>query len=178
MYHLGTIKISTERLVLRQFNDNDGIGIFNSYINDEKFLYYANKEKVSLEQIKQWLSSIDKKYENKEYYNWVITLKDNEVIGAINLRVDNDNDLVWLNYAIGNRHNNLGYMTEALNAVKDFGLNNLKVRKIIGGCELNNIASQRVMEKCGFKFEEVRENELLLKDGLHDLKIFSITNNL
>ncbi len=178
MYHLGTIKISTERLVLRQFNSNDAIGIFNSYINDEKFLYYANKEKVSLEQIKQWLSSIDKKYENKEYYNWVITLKDNEVIGAINLRVDNDNDLVCLNYAIGNRHNNRGYMTEALNAVKDFTSNNLKVRKIIGGCELNNIALQRVMEKCGFKFEEARENELLLKDGFHDLKIFSITNNL
>ena len=31
-------------------------------------------------------------------------------------------------------------------------------------------------KKCGFKLEEIRKNSLMLNDGLHDLKIYSIIN--
>ena len=177
MNHLGTIELITDRLILRRFTKNDSEGIFNSYINDEKFLYYANQEEKSLKEIEQWLSNIDGKYENKEYYNWIISLNDKTIIGSINLGVDNVNNLVWFNYAIDNKHYNKGYMTEALNAVRNFALKNLKVSKIIGGCEINNFASEKVMQKCGFKLEEIRKNELELKDGLHDLKIYFILNS-
>ena len=176
MNHLGTIELITDRLILRQMKEEDAKGIFDSFVNNEKFLYYANKEKRTLDQEIESLYGIEEKYKNKEYYNWLITLLDGEIIGSINLHVDNENDLVWFNYAIDDRHYNHGYMTEALNAIKVFALENLKVSKIIGGCEVDNIASQKVMEKCGFKLEEIRKNELKLKDGFHDLKIYSIIN--
>ena len=178
MNHLGTMELITKRLILRRSKVKDARGIFNSYINDEEFRYYANKERTSLDQIIESLRLIEEKYKNKDYYNWLITLKDGEIIGAINLNVQNLNNQVWFNYAIDNRHYNNGYMSEALDIVKKFALENLKVSKIIGGCEPNNIASQKVMEKCGFKLEEVRKNELKLKDGLHDLKIYSIVNEM
>lgn len=172
MKHLGTIKLITDRLVLRRFKEEDAEGIFNSFVNDEGFLYYANKEKRTLEQEKESLIGIEEKYNNKEYYNWLITLKNETIIGSIYLRVDNKNDSLEFNYAIGKRYQCNGYMSEALNAVKDFATSKLKVNRFFGGCEINNIASKRVMEKCNLKYERTLHNHLKLKDGHHDMLVY------
>ncbi len=172
MKHLGTIKLITDRLVLRRFKEEDAEGIFNSFVNDEDFLYYANKEKRTIEQEKESLIGIEEKYNNKEYYNWLITLKNETIIGSIYLRVDNKNDSLEFDYAIGKRYRCNGYMSEALNTVKDFAINKLKVNRFFGGCEINNIASKRVMEKCNLKYECTLYNHLKLKDGYHDILVY------
>lgn len=174
--HLGTKIIETNRLRLREFTEDDAEGIFNSYINDELFLYYANKEPRTLEEEKKSLIGISKKYENKEYYNWLITLKDNTIIGAINLNVDNYNESVEFNYAISEKYYNKGYMTEALLEVKRFCLEEMHVNRFYGGCEINNSPSKKVMEKCGLKYEGTLRNHLKLRDGYHDLLMFSFIN--
>ena len=43
MNHVGTKIINTERLVLRRFTENDAKEIYEGYVNQEDFLYYANK---------------------------------------------------------------------------------------------------------------------------------------
>ena len=175
MKHLGTTTLTTKRLILRRFKEEDAEGIFNSFVNDEAFLYYANKEKRTLEQEKESLVGIEEKYKDKEYYNWLITLKDETIIGSIYLRVDNNNDSLEFNYAIDKKHQCNGYMSEALNAIKDYAINKLKVNRFSGGCEINNIASKRVMEKCNLKYEKTLKKYLKLKDGYHDILIYAIT---
>ena len=178
MNHLGTIELKSDRLILRKFKENDAEKIYNSFINDESFLYYANKERRSFEQEKESLKGIEEKYNNKEYYNWLITLKNDIVIGAINLNVDNYNESVEFNYAIDEKHQNKGYMTEALNVIKEFVINDLEANRFFGGCEINNIASKKVMEKCGLKYEGVLRNYLKLKDGYHDMRVYSFINRI
>lgn len=174
MNHVGTIKLESERLILRRFTKEDSNEIFLGFVNQEEFLYYANKEKRTLEEQIKSLENIDEKYLNKEYYNWLIIEKtNNKIIGSINLRVDNKNDSVEFNYAIDNRYTNKGYMTEALNTVKTFCFNILDVNRFQGGAAFENKASQRVMEKCGLKCEGLLRNYLKLKDGYHDMYIYS-----
>lgn len=174
MNHSGTMELKTERLILRRFRETDAESIFNSFVNDEGFLYYANKEPRSLEQEKASLHGIEEKYSSPEYYNWLITLTDGTVIGAVNLNVENYNESLEFNYAVDRPHQNSGYMTEALNAVKAYAVNRLKVNRFFGGCEINNTASERVMEKCGLKYEGTLRNHLKLKDGYHDMKVYSL----
>ena len=174
--HLGTVSLKTERLLLREFREEDAEGIFNSYINDEDFLYYANKKKRTLEEEKASLIGISDKYKSNEYYNWLITLKDKTIIGAINLNVDNFNESVEFNYAISKKYYNNGYMTEALKEIKRFCLEELKVNRFYGGCEINNIASKKVMEKTGLIYEGTIRNYLKLCDGYHDLLMYSFIN--
>ena len=176
MNNIGTKTIKTERLLLRRFTEDDAKEIYEGYVNQEDFLYYANKEKRTLEEEINSLKGIDKKYDNPEYYNWLITL-DNKIIGAINLNVDNYNESVEFNYAIDDRYKGNGYMTEALEAVKEYCLNEIKTNRIFGGCEINNIASKKVMEKCNFKYEGTLRNHLKLKDGYHDMCMFSFVRN-
>ncbi len=178
MNHVGTKTIETNRLILRRFTEDDAQEIYEGFVNQEDFLYYANKEKRTLQEEIDSLKGIDKKYNNPEYYNWLITLKDNKkIIGAINLNVDNYNESVEFNYAIDDRYQCNGYMTEALEAVKNYCLNEMKVNRIFGGCEINNISSKRVMEKCAFIYEGTLGKHLKLRDGYHDMCLYSIINN-
>ena len=71
-------------------------------------------------------------------------------VGAENL-LETASDLGFNNYIdFGN-----GYMTETLLKIKDFALNEVKINRFQGGCAVENIASKRVIEKCGFVFEGV-----------------------
>ena len=65
-------------------------------------------------------------------------------------------------------------MTEALNEVKRFCLEDLKVNRFQGGCAAENIASKRVMEKCKMQYEGTLRSFLKLEDGYHDMYMFSI----
>ncbi len=178
MNHLGTIELYSARLILRRFRETDAEDIFKSYLNDDDFLYYANKTAATLEQVKETLQGIAERYNSEDYYNWLITLKDGTVIGAVNLRADNQSDSLQINYAVDGRHRNNGYMTEALNIVKDFAVNRINAERFCGGCEANNIASKRVMEKCGFKYEGTVKNHLKLRDGYHDMMVYSYRNKI
>ena len=177
MLHKGTKLLESNRLVLRKIKEEDALEIFNGFINQEEFLYWAYKKKRTLEEEINSLKGIDAKYLNLDYYNWIITLKDNgAIIGSINLRVEDINETVEFNYVIDNRYTKKGYMTEALNLVKDFCLNEVKVNRFQGGCCIENIASKKVMEKCGMFHEGILRNYIILEDGYHDMHMFSIIN--
>ena len=98
----------------------------------------------------------------------------NKIIGAINLNVNNFNESLEFNYAIDDRYKGNGYMTEALSLVEDYCINEIKVNRLYGGCEINNIRSKRVMEKCNFNYEGTLRNYLKLCDGYHDMHLYSI----
>lgn len=178
MEHIGTPELISNRLLLRRFSQDDSKEIFEGFRNQEEFLYYTNKNKVSLEEQINSLKDIDEKYKNNDYYHWLITLKDTkQIVGAINLNVNLKNDSVMFNYAIDNRFTGNGYMTEALEIVKDFAINKMKVHRFEGGCVVTNIASKRVMEKCGLIQEGILKDYVKLSDGYHDMLMFAAINN-
>ena len=177
MNHLGTKRLETERLILRKIEVKDAEPIFYGLRNQPEFLYYTNKKKISLEEQKEIFLCLDEKYKNNEYYNWVIELKESgELVGMINFHVENRNDSVEFNYATDNRFWGKGIMTESLKAVTKFALEEMKVKRIQGGCVVENIASKRVIEKCGYEFEGVLKSYVKLEDGYHDMNMFSIIN--
>ena len=95
MNHIGTQIIETERLLLRRFMENDAQEIYEGYVNQDDFLYYTNKKKRTLKEEIDSLKGIDDKYNDLDYYNWLITIKDtNKIIGAIHLNVNNYKDFV------------------------------------------------------------------------------------
>jgi ribosomal-protein-alanine N-acetyltransferase len=177
MKHLGTVELNSERLKLRRLTKDDALATFEGLRNQEEFLYYANKEKVTLEEHLKSLENIDEKYKNLDYYNWIIERKsDNKVLGLITLRVFEVNESVEFSYGLDNRYTKQCYMSEALQLVLDFALNDMKVNRIQGGCCVENIASRRVMEKCNMHHEGILKSYLKLRDGYHDLHMFSLVN--
>ena len=174
MINLGTKELKSDRLLLRRFNKSDLNELYESYINQDEFLYYANKEKIDIDELIGMLILIEENYLKDNYYNWLIVRKiDNTILGSINLK-EKEESVLSINYAIDNRYTYNGYMSEALELIKNYCFRELKVRKLVGACCVENIASKRVMEKCGFINKGIIKNYICLKDGLHDAYEFYI----
>lgn len=176
MERLGTVTLESERLTLRRVELSDAEAIYNGFANQEEFLYYANKSKVTLNEQIEKVKHIIESYDNLDYYNWAIVTKDNVFVGMVNFRVIDKNDSVEFSYAVDNRHTGKGYMTEALKLVLDFALNKMKVNRIQGACVTENVPSRRVMEKCNMTNEGRLRKYIKLNDGYHDAFMFACVN--
>ena len=175
MRHHRTKKLETDRLLLRRIYKEDALEIYNGFINQERFLYYLNKEKRTLEEEISSLEMIDEKNKKEDYYNWVITLKDTgKIIGMIVLKVEEVNECVEATYAIDERYCNNGYMSEALKRVIKYAFEELLVNRFQTCCVVSNEASRKVMEKCGMRYEGLLRSYVILKDGYHDTYMYSI----
>jgi predicted acetyltransferase len=60
-----------------------------------------------------------------------------------------------INYYVAPRYRGAGLATEALQAALKFGFGDLKLTRIQGRCPLENLPSERVMQKAGLKFERM-----------------------
>jgi len=67
-------------------------------------------------------------------------------------------------YFIGEDYWNKGIVTTALNLITDYGFRNLNIVRILTGVYEHNLASQRVLEKCGYVKEGVFQKAVFKRE--------------
>jgi ribosomal-protein-alanine N-acetyltransferase len=176
--HTGTRKIETQRLILRQFKEEDAADMFNNWASDDEVTRYVSWPTHSnIEVSKKLLAMWIDEYSSQENYNWAIELKENgSVVGSIGLlNIDNNIENCEIGYCISRALWNKGITTEAFSAVINFTLNELGFERITGRHNVDNVASGRVMEKCGLKYEGTLRKIHKVNTGLLvDCKYYSI----
>lgn len=180
MNNLGTRTIETERLILRRVKKEDAEAIFNNWANDNRVTKnltwptHANIDVTNLV-LDKWLEE----YNNEHAYKWGIQLKDSdELIGMIDVVKNTIRDeRCEIGYVLMYDKWNRGIMTEALKAVIDFLLNEVKYYMIELRHSSSNPASGKVMEKCGMTKDALLPNRIKNPDGTRsDLIYYSIKN--
>lgn len=154
--HIGTVTIETERLILRRFNYADDDAMLKYWIADEKVQsMYAEPVYTTKEEVKGLLNKYIGSYEKEDFYRWAIILKETgECIGQIAyFLVDSKNHFAEIEYCIGSVFQCRGYATEATKAVIRFGFEKMNLHKVQISTKEINVASKRVIEKCGFTYE-------------------------
>ena len=166
LHHKGSVEIKTDRLLLRKFNINDAETIFYAWTSDERVAKYTSwHAHKSIDDTKTYVEYMASKRELSDY-NWIIEC-DNKIIGSINVCYsDEELEIAGLAYVLAYDYWGKGYMTEAARAVIKFLFNDVNYRKIIAGCDSENIGSSRVMEKVGMKREGVFREHIKRKDGV------------
>lgn len=98
---------------------------------------------------------------NLENYHWlanrqIILKAENKAIGSANFKNSPlENKDIEIGYGINPDYENLGYMTEAVQALCEWAMNQPDVESVIAETDKENYASQRVLQKCGMtKFQE------------------------
>ena len=165
--HCGTIELKTERLLLRKLNESDAKQMYEGWMSDERVAKYTSwYSHSSIDDTKafiQFITGLDE----KTSYNWVIEF-DGKVIGTINVCYSDDNtELAGIAYALSHDFWGKGLMTEAARAVVSFLFDRVGYRKIIAGCDIENVGSKRVMEKLGMKQEACLRKQIKRKDGTY-----------
>jgi len=168
--------IETERLLLRKITLNDASDMFEYASNPEVSEYTMWSTHTSIEDTKYFLQSLTKMYKRRELVDWGIVHKaEKKFIGTCGfVEWSMTHSRAEIGYALSRRYWGEGYMSEAVNAIIEFGFREMLLNRIIGRCEVNNIASARVMEKVGMQLEGILRQQLFVKGRYWDLKIYSI----
>jgi ribosomal-protein-alanine N-acetyltransferase len=75
-------------------------------------------------------------------------------------------------YWVGLEHWGHGYCTEALSTLMAFAENHFKTSRFIGRCLAGNLASARVLERCGFLPEGRQVGHVRRHGGYDDMLLF------
>ncbi|MBD7944381.1 MULTISPECIES: GNAT family N-acetyltransferase [Psychrobacillus] len=152
------IELDTERLILipltaenlRLLIDNPKKMEQSLSINESnRFLSSDLKQAMEIR-----LSKLLSDEENYIWYtNWLIVSKDqNCSVGGVMLKgLPNENGEVVIGYYTLPEYQGNGYMTETINNMKNWLLDQADVMYVIADTDKDNIPSHRVLEKCGAK---------------------------
>jgi ribosomal-protein-alanine N-acetyltransferase len=133
----------------------DAEDIFNGYARDPevtRFLPWTPH--ASMSDTRAFLRECTDAWRGKSRFPWAITLApDGFSIGMIELRLLGH--MADVGYVLARAQWGKGYMTEALIAVVDATLGLDGVYRVSAVCDVENVASARVMEKAGMQREGV-----------------------
>ena len=99
------------------------------------------------------------------YANWQIILKsENKAIGSACFKYKpNEYGQVEIGYGINSNYRNHGYMTETVMALSKWALRQPNVNSVIAETYKDNVASIRVLEKCGMNRYKTTETSIWWK---------------
>jgi len=145
--------IETARLRLRKPAMDDAEAIYTTYASDaEATRYVSFRTHQSSEDAREFLRHCTAGWAADGPFTWVIALRDNgRVAGTIDIRPQGHR--VEIGYIIGREYWGRGYMTEAVRAVSEWVLAQPEIHRVWAMCDVDNLASARVMEKSGMQRE-------------------------
>lgn len=159
------VVIETERLLLRKFNAKDSPLIYDLNL-DPEVIRYTHDPIKDIEQARQVLEQVIlPQYKLYHHGRWAVHLKPElEFIGWCGLKYIPQRDEVDLGYRLKKDFWGKGYATEAAQACIKYGFEKLNIYRIIGRADPENLASVRVLKKCGMNFlaEEEIEERLIM----------------
>ena len=161
-------EITSERLILRKFQQGDEISLFHEYCGDiesSRFLQRAPHQNVAQTRSSLELWASEHWEQQHPNFAWVISHKEtNLAMGLLYFftrevsvrELSAHESFGEIHFGIGAKFQKQGYMVEAIDAVIDYLRHNNLVRTIKTFCDVEHIASQNVLLNTGFK-----QNELL-----------------
>lgn len=106
----------------------------------------------------------------------VIENASSAMIGGISWRpVNNNPEIIDIGYAFAKPFHGRGYATEAVGALTDFGFRNRRAERVFATVFVDNVASRRVLEKCGFAHEGTLRRAVCKRGQWRDEWMLAIT---
>lgn len=177
MQHKGTNELVTKRLILRQFKADDAQMMFDNWACDSevtKYLRWPAHDSVEITKmiLNDWLSH----YDEQDFYQWAITLKENdEPIGSIAVVEKNDDiKMVHIGYCLGQKWWRQGITSEALNALIKYFFEEVGVNRIESLHDPKNPNSGKVMKKCNMQYEGTMRDADWSMNGICSASMYAI----
>lgn len=169
--------LETVRLLIRPFQEEDADAFFACCQNPNLGNNAGWAPHKTIEESREILQNVFIGQENI----WAMILKDaQQLIGSIGIVPDpkRENPQVrMLGYWLDEAHWGKGYMTEAVQAILNYGFNELQLSLITANCYPHNKRSQQVLERNGFIYEGVlHQAELTYNGNIFDHLCYYLPN--
>ncbi len=153
--------LTTDRLVLRQITFDDAEAMFDMRSDPEMMAYIPRPLAKTMEDATALIQSMLDGTEKGESLLWAISYKnDTKLLGTIGYwRLKPEHYRAEVGYLLHRDFWQQGIMHEALQAVLAFGFKDMNCHSIEAIIDPENVASARLLEKCGFvKEAHFKEN--------------------
>ncbi len=165
----------TDRLLLRKITLDDVEDIFRYATDPLVSQYVLWAPHSAMTDTVAFVKNMLRRYEAGEAAEWVIVLKANHTVigtcGFVTYSAEHSNGEIG--YALARSYWGKGIATEALGAVLAYAFRKLELNRLEGRCLVQNLSSQRVMEKVGMRFEGILREKLNVKGVYQDVKYFA-----
>ncbi len=132
--------LEADRLVIYAASEREMNQIIEAERDEELREAYREMLRLSLEHPDDW----------GWYAVWLIVRKDGANIGNLSFKGIPDEGIVEIGYGIAEEYRGFGYATEALETILEWAFDQPGVTSVAAETGPDNLASQRVLEKCGF----------------------------
>lgn len=171
------MRIETERLVLREFREDDWPDML-AYWNDPLHQRYnpdlPDREGFVRDLVAMFVAS-QAEEPRRKWQLAVISKTDARLIGNCGIRVNNlDLGEANIGYELDPRAWGRGYATEAAREIVRFGFEELSLHRIWAECVSDNTGSARVLEKLGMRREAHFREHQYFRDRWWDSFIYAI----
>lgn len=152
---LAAREIETPRLLLRQFTPEDAEELYRIYSHPDLFKYMSNDKPLVWEQTGAFIDSLNDNWKQHKFGVWAVVYKENQkLIGHCGLKFLENTPEIQIGYLLLKQYWGRGLGTEAAAEALRFGFEVATLERIVAIAKPENIASRRVMEKIGMKYEK------------------------
>ncbi len=168
--------LETERLILRRLVPSDAEDMFEYSCDKNVTEYLTWSPHPDKYYTIDYIKFVQKKYKTGDFRDWaVIDKATGKMIGTCGFTsVDLQNRRGEVGYVYNSSFWGRGIAAEALMCVIGFGFSTLSLNRIEGRFMAENIASRRVMERCGMTFEGVHREHIFVKEKYRDVGVCAI----
>jgi ribosomal-protein-alanine N-acetyltransferase len=173
--------LETERLLLRCIQTDDAPALFELRRKPEVNQFLDRDPYPTIEETVTFIQEkVLKPLQENEGILWVIVLKEDpaRLIGTTGFwRMIKEHYRTELGYLLDPDYWNQGIMKEALLATIDFAFSKTKIHSIEANINPDNLASARLLEKCGFVREAWFRENYYFNGVFKDSVIYSLLNH-
>ena len=144
-------QIKTERLTITNFSQDMAQTVYENSQDDDTRRFVPDEVYDSVEEALEAIEFLMSRYDSADgpFVYPVITNNEGKNIGYVQL-CKLDEGTLEIGYHIAKNFTGKGYATEAVKAFLSAMAKKLNIKEVYGICLVENTASIRVLEKCGF----------------------------
>lgn len=142
--------VTTRRLVLRGFTDQDAQPLCRILGQDGVLRYFPSSNPPALERVQNMIAHQLAHWKGYGYGRWAVVPRTGQTcIGWAGLEFLPEMNEAEVAYLLGKDYWGQGLATEAALASVQYGFETLGLARIVGIVHVENVASRRVMDKLG-----------------------------
>ncbi|MHA2253034.1 MAG: GNAT family N-acetyltransferase [Candidatus Kariarchaeaceae archaeon] len=162
-------KLETERLILRAITPEDRVPMFNNYSDVNVAKWFFENPLTSVDQVDRVLNHFIDYFKQGKGLTWAIILKENnEYIGTVGYETVEVNSKGEIGFDLAKAYWRKGIMSEAIIAIIQYGFTNLGLSTINSHTYSANIPARNLLEKLGFKVDQVKKDAHHYKLTIND----------
>ena len=174
------IRLTTQRLVLREYSefDFDGVHAYASDTQTLRFMTWGPNTPGETHRFIQMAIS-QQSDEPRLNFHFVVTTRDNgEIVGGCGINIRRpEHKTAEIGYCFNKNYWRQGFATETATALLQFGFQELGLHRIVATCDPRNIGSVRVLEKCNMRREGYIHGHVWQKGSWRDSYLYAILDH-